>query len=62
MLSFLPIATRYRPLGLPTAYTSITEWDLGSDGWRLMRYNDVAHLNGPYEAQKSGPHRPLQQA
>jgi probable phosphoglycerate mutase len=62
MLSFLPIASRYRPLGLPTSYTSITEWDLGSDGWSLMRYNDVAHLGGPYEAQRTGPHRPLQQA
>jgi probable phosphoglycerate mutase len=62
MLSFLPMASHNRPLGLPTAYTSMTEWDLDSDRWRLMRYNDVAHLGGPYEAQRSGPHRPLQQA
>jgi 2,3-bisphosphoglycerate-dependent phosphoglycerate mutase len=62
MLSFLPMATRSRPLGLPTSYTSMTEWELDSNRWRLMRYNDVAHLGGPYEAQRSGPHRPLQQA
>lgn len=65
MLSFLPLATRNKPLGLPTAYTSLTEWEQSASGWRLVRYNDVAHLGGPYVAQKSGPHRPrssIQQA
>ncbi len=28
MLSFLPLSDRTRPLGLPTAYTSMTEWEL----------------------------------
>ena len=37
-------ATRLR---LPTEHTSLTEWEGGDDGWRLVRYNDAAHLAGP---------------
>jgi probable phosphoglycerate mutase len=62
MLSFLPMSDRTRPLGLPTAYTSITEWELDASRWRLLRYNDVAHLGGPSKAQTDGPHRALRQA
>ena len=43
MLSFLPIAG-VRRLGLPTEHTSLTEWERVEDGWRLVRYNDAAHL------------------
>ena len=57
MLCFLPIETRSRPLGLPTAYTSLTEWEHAASGWRLVRYNDVAHLGGPHLAQSDGAHR-----
>ncbi len=57
MVSFLPINHRSRPLGLPTAYTSLTEWEHDTSGWRLLRYNDVAHLGGPSLAQSAGPHR-----
>jgi len=31
-------------LGLRTAHASLTEWELGQSGWRLVRYNDAAHL------------------
>jgi 2,3-bisphosphoglycerate-dependent phosphoglycerate mutase len=62
MLSFLPMQTRSKPLGLPTAYTSMTEWERGASGWRLVRYNDVAHLGGPYVAQMTGPHRARRRA
>lgn len=39
--------TRFR-LGLRTAHTSLTvfEYDGGEFGWRLLRYNDSAHLLG----------------
>jgi broad specificity phosphatase PhoE len=57
MVSFLPFAEQLRPMRLPTAYTSLSEWELGDNDWRLLRYNDVAHLGGPFEAQKTGPHR-----
>lgn len=57
LLSFLPIETRSRPLGLPTSYTSLTEWEQAASGWRLVRYNDVAHLGGPHIAQADGVHR-----
>ncbi|MGO9344692.1 MAG: histidine phosphatase family protein [Acidimicrobiales bacterium] len=62
MLSFLPLSDRTRPLGLPTAYTSMTEWELDASRWRLLRYNDVAHLGGPTMAQSDGPHRAIRQA
>lgn len=62
MLAFLPMATPDRPLGLPTAYTSLTEWENSASGWRLVRYNDVAHLGGPHGAQKTGLHRARRQA
>jgi probable phosphoglycerate mutase len=64
MLSFLPMHSRSIPLGLPTANTSMTEWELRASGWRLVRYNDVAHLGGPHVAQSTGPHlaRRAQQA
>lgn len=29
---------------LDPAFASITEWSHGSGGWRLVRYNDAAHL------------------
>ena len=57
MLSFLPLTDRTRPLGLPTSYTSMTEWEHDGSGWRLLRYNDVAHLGGPSLAQRDGAHR-----
>jgi len=59
MVRLLPFSRQLRPLRLPTAYTSLTEWELDADGWRLVRYNDVAHLGGPHQAQSRSPHRPL---
>jgi probable phosphoglycerate mutase len=48
MLRFLPVTGRRR-LGLRTAHVSITEFELepdvaGTPTWRLLRYNDAAHL------------------
>ena len=44
LLAFLPVAPGRGRLRLPTEHTSLTEWELGDDGWRLVRYNDAAHL------------------
>ncbi len=44
MLAFLPVAPGRRRLGLPTEHTSLTEWEVAGDVWRLVRYNDAAHL------------------
>ena len=62
MLTFLPLKDRNRPLGLPTAYTSMTEWEHDPSGWRLVRYNDVAHLGGPSLAERDRPHRARREA
>ncbi len=43
LLAFLPVAPGRR-LGLATEHTSLTEWETGERGWRLVRYNDAAHL------------------
>ncbi len=42
--SLLPVAAERGRLKLRTAHTSLTEWERGPDGWRLLRYNDAAHL------------------
>jgi broad specificity phosphatase PhoE len=57
MVSLLPFGEQLRPMRLPTAYTSLTEWERDDSGWTLVRYNDVAHLGGPHEAQRNGRHR-----
>jgi broad specificity phosphatase PhoE len=43
MITFVPVAPGRR-LRLRTEHTAITEWELGGAGWRLLRYNDAAHL------------------
>jgi 2,3-bisphosphoglycerate-dependent phosphoglycerate mutase len=57
MVSLLPFGEQLRPMRLPTAYTSLTEWEKDDQDWTLVRYNDVAHLGGPDEAQRNGRHR-----
>ncbi len=44
LLAFLPVGGPGRRLKLHTAYTALTDWELGPVGWRLARYNDAAHL------------------
>lgn len=44
LLTFLPVALHRGRLRLPTEHTSMTEWELGPFGWRLVRFNDAAHL------------------
>ncbi|HAM01382.1 MAG TPA: histidine phosphatase family protein [Acidimicrobiaceae bacterium] len=54
MLRFLPVDGSRRRLGLRTSYVSLTEFELTgpdvegtqSGDWRLLRYNDAAHLPG----------------
>lgn len=43
LLSWLGDGGRPR-LGLRTAHASLTEWERHDGGWRLLRYNDAAHL------------------
>jgi broad specificity phosphatase PhoE len=43
MIAFVPVAPGRR-LRLRTEHTALTEWELGGAGWRLLRYNDAAHL------------------
>ncbi|HUY20833.1 MAG TPA: histidine phosphatase family protein [Acidimicrobiales bacterium] len=45
LLAFLPVAPDRGRLGLPTEHTSITEWERDGEAWRLVRYNDAAHLH-----------------
>jgi len=49
MLAYLPIeAGRYgRRLQLHTLHTSLTTWDVWSGHWKLLGYNDAAHLAIP---------------
>lgn len=49
MLAWLAAGARPR-LGLRTAHASMTEWERHDGGWRLLRYNDAAHLDGPAPA------------
>jgi probable phosphoglycerate mutase len=56
LVSLLPFGEQLRPMRLATAYTSMTEWEKDDGGWRLVRYNDVAHLGGPHEAERNGRH------
>jgi broad specificity phosphatase PhoE len=42
----LPVDAERGRLRLRTAHTSLTEWEHTGDGWRLLRYNDAAHLAG----------------
>jgi len=44
LLAFLPVAKERGRLGLPTEHTSLTEWERGEGRWRLVRYNDAAHV------------------
>jgi probable phosphoglycerate mutase len=44
--SFLSVSPDHGRLKLRTSHTSLTEWELLPDGWRLLRYNDAAHLPG----------------
>ena len=45
MLSFLPVHPSHVRLKLRTGHTSLTEWELSEEGWKLLRYNDTAHLS-----------------
>jgi len=51
--AFVPVPPGRR-LKLRTAHASLTEWEHDGQGWRLLRYNDAAHLAGlPAETARS---------
>ena len=54
ILALLPVAPGRRRLKLRTSHTSLTEWEVADDGWRLLRYNDAAHLAGAGSAPPGG--------
>jgi probable phosphoglycerate mutase len=45
LTAFVPVPPGRR-LKLRTTHASLTEWEHDEDGWRLLRYNDAAHLAG----------------
>ena len=45
MLRFLAMDPQYRPARFVTENSSVTEWTRRRDRWRLVRYNDAAHLH-----------------
>jgi probable phosphoglycerate mutase len=47
--SFLSVSPDHGRLKLRTRHTSLTEWERVPDGWRLLRYNDAAHLAGAHD-------------
>lgn len=46
LLQFLAMEGPYRFARFITENSSITEWSRANDRWRLVRYNDSAHLAG----------------
>ncbi|MHB8328844.1 MAG: histidine phosphatase family protein, partial [Acidimicrobiales bacterium] len=44
MLAFIPVARTRGRLKLRTVHSSLTEFEVDAEGWRLLRYNDAAHL------------------
>jgi probable phosphoglycerate mutase len=46
LLRLLPMDGGYVPNRFTTENASMTEWTRRGDRWRLVRYNDAAHLHG----------------
>jgi probable phosphoglycerate mutase len=46
LLRLLPMEGGYVPGRFVTENASLTEWTRRGDRWRLVRYNDAAHLHG----------------
>jgi probable phosphoglycerate mutase len=46
MIDFVPASEGKSRLDLRTVHTSLTEWEHSKGNWRLIRYNDSAHLLG----------------
>ena len=45
MLQFLQMDEGYRAARFVTTNSSMTEWTRRGERWRLVRYNDAAHLH-----------------
>jgi broad specificity phosphatase PhoE len=46
-LALLAVANDDRRARLDPTHTSLTEWERDGGPWRLVRYNDAAHLVDP---------------
>ncbi len=55
MIAFLGLAEHGGAIRLHSEHTSITEWQHTGRTWRLVRYNDAAHLAGPEQAANRSP-------
>jgi probable phosphoglycerate mutase len=55
MIRFLGLAEHGNVVRLHPANTSITEWHHTGSRWRLVRYNDAAHLGGRPEIRSTEP-------
>lgn len=51
VIRFLGLPDEGTRVRLHPDHTSITEWSHGGEKWRLVRYNDAAHLREPAAAQ-----------
>ncbi len=49
-------------LQLRTAHTSLTTWEVDAGVWRLLAYNDAAHLAGTGIGERGAPRGAAQQA
>ena len=55
MIRFLGLAEHGNVVRLHPANTSITEWHHTGSRWRLVRYNDAAHLAGRPQVRSTEP-------
>jgi hypothetical protein len=55
MIRFLGLAEHGNVVRLHPGNTSITEWHHTGSRWRLVRYNDVAHLAGLAHVRSAEP-------
>lgn len=53
LIQFLQLPHYGRKANLRSENASITEWNIRDDKWRLVRYNDTAHLS---DALRTQPH------
>ncbi len=44
MVTFLGLSDFGTKAGLRPYYTSVTDWKIDGDSWRLLKYNDYSHL------------------
>lgn len=55
LLTFLPVERDPMRLRLRTEHTSLTEWERSDGSWKLLRYNDAAHLGARRDGRSLVP-------